>query len=362
MATTENTVIAAGERADSLAARFDPRANGLMVMRLVLASVVAVHHAGAIAYGVEYGLGPAPVEGMARIGDLAVDAFFVLSGFLVTMSYIRLDSLPRYLWHRCLRIFPAFWVCLLLTATVVAPVISMLEGATATGVFPEAFGYVRDNVALHIGAYSVAGLPHGTHSPGVVNGALWTLFYEFICYVAVAVLGVAGMLRRRRWALVALAGVWMAQVVAMLGVIDVPAPLLRRFLLVFLLGVCAYLYREQLRINGIGAGIAAVVFLGAALTMTDYRVLGGAAFAYLLLWAAVALPLRWNPRTDLSYGIYIWHWPIEVILVLAGVAAWGFVPLAVLGVGLAGCAAAVSWHFVEKPALEAKGHRPPWVR
>jgi len=66
----------------------------------------------------------------------------------------------------------------------------------------------------------------------------------------------------------------------------------------------------------------------------DYRVWGGPAFAYLLLWAVVALPIRWEPSADLSYGIYVWHWPIETLLVLAGAAVWGTVPLIVVACAL----------------------------
>ena len=63
------------------------------------------------------GPGVAPANGG---GSLAVDAFFVLSGFLVARSYLQLHSVGRYAWHRALRILPGFWVALVVTAAIVA--------------------------------------------------------------------------------------------------------------------------------------------------------------------------------------------------------------------------------------------------
>lgn len=322
-------------------------------MRLVLASLVAVHHAMAIGFGVEWGIGPAPVEGMARLGDFAVDAFFVLSGFLVTMSYVRLDSPVRYLWHRALRILPGFWTCLAVTVVVFAPAIAVLEGRPALSVFPGAWRFVTANALLVMNEWGVAGLPAGTHTPGVVNGALWTLFYEFTCYALVAALGVAGLLRRPRAVAVLLVVAWLAQTASLAGSFDMPMPLLRRFLLLFLLGSVGYLFRDRLPITRPVLLVALVAFLGAGFLMPDYRVVGGPAFAYLLLGVMV-LPSVWEPQADLSYGIYIWHWPVETLLVLAGVAAWGPVPLVLLAMTSATGAATLSWHLVEKPSLNWK--------
>lgn len=340
-----------------LGARFDPRSNSLSLMRLVLASLVAVHHATAIGFGVEWGIGPAPVEGMSRLGDFAVDAFFVLSGFLVTMSYVRLDSPVRYLWHRALRILPGFGTCLVVTAVVFAPAIAVLEGRPALSVFPDAWRFVTANAFLVMKEWGVAGLPAGTHTPGVVNGALWTLFYEFTCYALVAALGVAGLLRRPRAVAALLTVVWLAQAASLLGSLDVPMPLLRRFLLLFLLGSVGYLFRDRLPITRPGLLGALVAFLGAGFLMPDYRVVGGPAFAYLLLGVMV-LPSVWEPRADLSYGIYIWHWPVETLLVLTGVAARGAVPLVLGALALTVGAALASWTVVEEPALRLKS----WTR
>ena len=53
--------------------------------------------------------------------------FFVLSGFLISRSGLRSPSLGRFLWHRFLRIFPGYWVCLLICALVFGPLVAMYE-------------------------------------------------------------------------------------------------------------------------------------------------------------------------------------------------------------------------------------------
>lgn len=148
------------------------------MMRLLLASTVAVVHAGAIADGHQ------PRLGDTEVGALAVDAFFVLSGFLVTRSYLRLSGVGRYLWHRALRILPAFWVCLAVTTVALAPLLAHLEGREPASVFSgphPAYRYLTDNALLPMRDFGVAGLPTGTATPGVINGSLWTLLYEALC-------------------------------------------------------------------------------------------------------------------------------------------------------------------------------------
>jgi peptidoglycan/LPS O-acetylase OafA/YrhL len=98
----------------SLQDRFDARRNGFDVLRLLFALLVATAH------GISAHTGGQPRIGLSGIGDFALDGFFVLSGFLVTRSWFRLESFPRFAWHRFLRIMPGFWVCLVVVAFVAA--------------------------------------------------------------------------------------------------------------------------------------------------------------------------------------------------------------------------------------------------
>lgn len=345
----------------SLATLFDPRANSLDLLRLILAATVAFVHASAIGFGHQ------PVLGHTEVGALAVDAFFVLSGFLVARSYLQLGSLGRFGWHRFLRIMPAFWMTLLITAFVVAPVLARLEGRSPLSALigeNPSYQYVLNNSALFMTTWDVAGLPRGTFEPGVVNGALWTLFFEVVCYVLLAVMGLVGVLSSRRWLLpTAIVVVWVAIVLQATGLVEVRGELYLRFFLVFLLGAAAFVFGSRVPITGTLTVLSSVVVAGSLWAFTDYRVLGAPAFAYLCLVAVVRTPwLRRRPRADLSYGVYVLHWPIEVLLASAGATAAGVAGFTALSLLLAAAAATCSWYLVEAPALRHKGDPPPaWL-
>lgn len=340
---------------------FDPKRNSLTMLRHALAALVLVSHALAVAFGWQPRFHDDPALGPTYLGDLAVDGFFVVSGFLVTMSYLRL-GIGRYLWHRAVRILPAFWACLLVTAVVVAPVVAALEGADPASVFPGSFGHVTHNALLVVRDYGVAGLPAGTYTPGVINGALWTLSYEFLCYLGVVALGVLGALtRRRHLVLLAIAVLWASNLAAVAG-IDLPAVQIRRLALMFLLGVAGHVYAGRIRIDGRLAVASLLVLAGALAWLPDYRALAAPAFAYLVAWGTVRLPFTWNPRTDLSYGLYVWHWPVVVVLALAGATAFGQVAFVLLTLGITGVVALLSWRYVEAPALAHKSMPAPWER
>ena len=344
----------AAARRPTLGSEFDPRRNSLDLMRLLLATTVAVVHASQIAYGHQ------PHLGQTELGALAVDAFFVLSGFLVARSFLQLRSVGRYLWHRALRILPAFWVCLVMTATLVAPAIAALEGRAADSVYPASFSYVVSNAALYMSDFAVAGLPSGTEMPHVVNGALWTLFYEAVCYLGVVALGVVGALTHRWWVV----GVGIGVVLALLwgqalGIVPVAGALFLRFFLMFGLGTLALLVADRLPITRHWCLVATAVLAVSLALPLDYRLIGSLAFAYLCLYAVVRTPwLRHRPPADLSYGMYIYHWPIETLLVLAGATALTQVGYTILALGLATAAATASWLFVERPALARKDVTP----
>nr|WP_269329083.1 acyltransferase [Kineosporia babensis] len=343
-------------RSPTLATEFDPRNNALNIMRLLLAALVVVVHAMFLGFGSQ------PHLGATEVGALAVDAFFVLSGFLVVRSYLRLDSLPRYVWHRALRIMPGFWVCLVLTAFVVAPVLAVIMGRPSDSVFTgpdSAQGYLASNAALFIGQFGIDGLPGTGGNSDVINGSLWTLFYEATCYGLAALLGITGVLRWWPWMVPVLIGLlWVATVAAAAGV-DVGSTYMLRFGLVFLLGTAALLYADQVPINGGLALGSLAVAITSMLLFEDYRVVGAPAFAYLCVYLMVRMPVFWEPKWDLSYGLYVWHWPIAQVLVALEIPEFTHFPFVVLTLALAAGAAALSWHFIEEPAMSFK--HAAWV-
>ncbi|MDP9827940.1 acyltransferase family protein [Kineosporia succinea] len=340
----------------TLATEFDPRRNSLNLIRLGLATGVAVVHSMFLGFGHQPGVRH------TDLGSLFVDAFFVISGFLVTRSLLRLDSLPRYLWHRALRILPGFWTVMVAGAFVVAPLMAVLAGRSATSVFSgtdSSFGYLINNAALLMRQFGIQGLPGAGGNPEVINGSLWTLFYEALCYLMVAALGVVGVLRRRPWTVLALiAALWWLTVATEAGINPLGSSYMLRFALVFLLGAAGRLFADGIPISKYLALGSLAVVVASLFLLDNWHVAGAPAFAYLVLYAVVRLP-AWEPRWDLSYGMYVWHWPIAQLLVGFGVAQYTHVPFILLTVALAAGVAALSWNLVEKPMMGFKNAE--WV-
>jgi peptidoglycan/LPS O-acetylase OafA/YrhL len=335
---------------------FSPRRNSFDLLRLLFAALVAVAH------GIALHTGTQPQWGLSTLGDFGLDGFFILSGFLVTRSWLGLSSFPRYAWHRFLRLMPGFWVCLLVTALVVAPLAAVLQGLSPSTPFtgdPSAIRYLLGNAALLIVQYDIAGILADAPNGASFNGSLWTLAFEAFCYVVVAGLGVLGVLRGRRWLVLAIVGV--LAVLTVLQEAGLPVFVndrLLRLVFVFLLGSAAYLYAHRIPVHwGLAAGSAAL-FLASVALFDDYRVLGAAPLAYVFFWFGTSFPRPWSMRADLSYGVYIYHWPLFQLLVLTGIAAVPTVLFVPIGLGLTIVGpAALSWYLVEKPALGHK-HSP----
>ena len=341
--------------------RFDARRNSFDILRLVFASVVAVTHSLAIQTGHQPYLGKTP------IGFIGLDGFFIVSGFLVTRSFLRLNSPVRFVWHRFLRIMPGFWACLLVVGFVVAPLAAALRGYPLTTPFtgdPSALRYVLGNSGLLIVQYDIAGILAGTPEGVSFNGALWTLFFEAACYALVLGAGVLGLLRRRRWTILVLAGVLTLLTVLREVGIDVGInELVLRLGYVFVLGMVAYLYADKIPARVDLLLVAVALTAVSALLFSDYRVVGAASLAYALTWLGTWQRAAWSMRHDLSYGVYIYHWPIFQLLGLTVVASAPAILFLGVGLAMTTVVAALSWFLIERRAMAHKNMDPPrWVR
>jgi peptidoglycan/LPS O-acetylase OafA/YrhL len=338
---------------------YDPRRNSFDVIRLTLAAVVAVSH------GIVMHTGAQPQWGISTLGDFAVDGFFVLSGFLVVSSYVRLRSFFRFTWHRVLRIMPGFWVCLLVVALVVAPAAAVLEGLPLSTPFeepPTAFHFLAVNAGLLVNEYGIAGLLADNPTPYIFIGSLWTLALEAMCYGTLAVLGLLGLLRHRWLILGITVLIWILATIQSFGVGVPLGDNVLRMLMMFFLGACAQLFADRVPLRWTLLVGAIAVFAISATLLENYRVTGAAAFVYLLLYVASRLPHPVRLRVDLSYGVFMYHWPLQQLLVLTAaftLPTWAFVALS-LAVSIP--VALASWHVVEHPALRRKDWTPPWSR
>ena len=143
-----------------------------------------------------------------------VDGFFVISGFLIVRSWLVSPSVRSYLTAGTLRLLPAFWVCLLTTAFIAAPLSAVLTGRNPAEVLlsPNTHTYVFKNIALWMFQYGIDGTLGAVPFPDVWNGSLWTLAWEFACYLGVMIMGLLGLLHRVWPMCITFAVVWFATI------------------------------------------------------------------------------------------------------------------------------------------------------
>jgi peptidoglycan/LPS O-acetylase OafA/YrhL len=304
--------------------------NGLDAMRLFFAALVLVSHSPELIDGDRSREPLTLLVGTCSFGELAVIGFFVLSGYLITNSWHSRPELIPYLRNRILRIVPGFVVAVLISTLVVG----------AIGASDAATYYSSINWRQLFGGIVTLGEPRtpptfaGSPVPAV-NGSLWTIRYEFICYL------IAPVAIFRRSALLA---IW---ILAAVTTVASPDPL-PRFLFAFLSGAVFQQFRLRATTAGVVASMAALPIL---LSMSATWELGAiVAGGYLALCVGLRpLPYR---GPDFSYGLYLYGWPIQMMLIMGGLVQPWLLFFAALPLA-AGCGL-LSWYIVEKPALRLK--------
>jgi peptidoglycan/LPS O-acetylase OafA/YrhL len=361
----------------TLGVQFDPKNNALNAWRLILATGVILCHAWPLTgrrIGIE------PIHQLME--DVWVDGFFAISGFLITWSWFRQKRTRDYFFARGLRLLPGLWVCLIVTAFVIAPVAVAIQGGSALRLLMSSspFEYVLGNSAVMLLKHDIAGSPSGIPWLGEWNGSLWTLFWEALCYVAIAGLGIAGLLSRR-WVipiLLALMVIWSAILPPYGPFIEAPpgahvqidaatqqlvmSGMAARFGLMFLTGALLYRFRDAIPARWSLVAVSVVLVLASSL-LPNYRVLGAIPLAYAIIVSGALIRNKWlRLNTDLSYGVYIYAFPIQQLLVVSGLAFLHPILFAIVAAAATLPLAALSWFAVEKPTIALKsrlGRRKP---
>ncbi len=333
--------------------------NNFDFLRFLLAALVILAHSFAL-----YNLGgQEPLSrltgGQEDFGGLAVDGFFAISGFLITASWLRSRGFVDYLKKRVLRIYPGFVVASLVCGLIVAPM--AFDGGA--GAYFHALR--KGPFILHTLLLDKLVLPDVfVHNPlpGQVNGSLWTIKIEFECYLMTAALGLATLLRRRVVPLLLLV---MASAVLLINSLQLPhlhqspdSTLIThiRFVDYFLAGMVYFLYRDRI-VYRPGWLVAAIAALAAASLSHLLVPLMPIPFTYLLMYCAFSPAItlhNWGKHADLSYGVYLYAWPVQQLLVQRFQGALTPYTLTLAALPLTVICATASWYLVEKPSLSLK--------
>ncbi len=333
----------------------DGHANFFTPLRFLFAYMVLIGHAFVVVRG---GSAYEPhIFYQFTMSYIAVNLFFIASGFLVTASMLYRKNMANFLSARILRIFPALIAHVFVILLVFGPLTTTLplwEYLTHPDTLKQPLS------VLTFGDTDMA-LPGivPNNSEHIASGALWTLRYEVLAYIGTLLAFTLGLMRAR-WML---AGQFILFAVALpvalySGLYDqlpATAQSLLRFGMCYGLGACIYAYRERINFR---AWLVPVFFGIAALAHNSviFEVLLTLAIGYGLFWAAYVKFPRLNflqSGTDLSYGIYIYHWAVLQGFkhFWADISVW---QLILISTPVTIALAALSWYLIEKPALGLK--------
>ncbi|WP_423184580.1 acyltransferase family protein [Arthrobacter sp. NyZ413] len=293
------------------------RGNSLNALRLVFAACVIVSHAWWLG-----GYGQEPALFGIKLGTAGVMGFFAISGYLIAISAERSTTL-EYVTARALRIYPGLVVSALLVAFVAVPIGALITGGRYS--LSEAIVFLEAALALLIGVMNTP--PIGTSLLGNNDrfdwdGPLWTLTWETLCYILIGV--VVFLVRRRSpdgngtdaailWLFAAATGAVAGKIIAG-GFGANRTEFVLPLIALFMAGALLARIRDRIRTGVLPCLLAVVAVLGAYFTGFG-PALAPLPFAYAIL-SIGSLPVasRIGSRHDISYGVYIYGWPLQQLL------------------------------------------------
>jgi len=345
----------------TLADRFDGHGaalTGFDYIRVVLSLLIMMWHSiylslGSVALDRSLWSGP-----FRFIPASYLPIFFALSGFLVAGSLAR-TRLHQFVVLRLVRIFPALAVEIALCAMLLGPIFTTvsLHEYFRSPLFWNYFQNIIGNIQ-----FQLPGLFDSNRGGSTINAQLWTIPFEFECYASLAILAILGVARRRT--------LFLAMIVVMLGMgtyvafkVDPPNPYShvpgRALVLSFLCGVLVYLYRDRLSFSG-RWWVASAILMFALLQWTKGCYLAALPTAYFTAYIGMLRPPKLS-FGDLSYGVFLFHFPIEQTLEhlfprlnRPGTLFFAALPFVYV-------MAKLSWTCIEEPILKRKKFILRWA-
>lgn len=334
------------------------RANNFDALRLLAATLVI--------WGHQYALmgHPVPLIWHNEPGALGVVIFFAISGYLVFLSWQSDPHLGRFALRRILRIWPGLCAAVLLCVSVIGVWATSLR-ALDYAKHPATWQYLA-NLWLQI-RFDLPGVFEHNPLPSSVNGPLWTIPLEVTCYISLAILGLLGFARWRGSAplaffLLAMALQWRYS----------PAPgrptpewsFGLQYGMVFALGASLATWKHLWEARRwaatfvLCAGLTLLYLWGPQPFAGQAPLLGLACLT--VVWGTASLPLVSQAGVwgDVSYGLYIYAFPVQQSVVWYFSNHLSFSEALFLSLSITLLLAATSWHILEKPALSFKPRKP----
>lgn len=328
--------------------------NNFDFLRIAAALMVLVNHSYALLQLVDED--PLHmVTGAMSFGAIGVSIFFIVSGFLITKSWLNHPSVTRFYWNRILRIAPGLFGVAFFTVLIIGPLITS-SAIMDYWLSSETWGYFRVVTILGI-------LPHTPTLPGVfalnpypnvVNGSLWTLPFEFLMYILISILGYLGLLTKRNLLLVGTVAVAIAYTIIRTSVPSTISVIIG-YQLFFLIGSIYYLFSEKIAYNSRSLLMIFILWIFSFKTMMFYPATLICLPYIVLCFAHIPIPYICDigKYGDFSYGVYIYAFLIQQTLI-ATIENLSPLILVMLSTVATFPCAALSWVLIESRALKLK--------
>ncbi|MGL5030538.1 MAG: acyltransferase family protein [Aeromonas sp.] len=289
--------------------------NNIDLFRIIAASMVIYSHGYALVSNNDKQDLVTSIIHSDSAGSIAVKIFFFLSGLVVTNSLLNNDDPWRFVISRIFRIWPALIMTTIICAFILGPIFTSLS---IHDYFQDkdVYRYVINAVSMNI-SYTLPGVFTNNPYPNAVNGSLWTIPFEVFAYILLLAFSLIGVLKHKKVAL-------------MLSVIFLIEPWLSKRLLFswvvpnhevdflspcFAFGVIIALYKENIAIRlNVCIGFFVLYIVMNDAIYASY-LLYASIFSFILYLSSNEIVLKFKPKSDISYGVYLWGFPVQQVMV-----------------------------------------------
>lgn len=337
------------------------RNNNFNLIRFVAASLVVYTHSFVLV------VGPGETEPLRNYigmswGDIAVDIFFVTSGFLITGSLFSRNNIIAFIWARILRIYPALIVVILFCVVIVGMFFTTLTPSEYIS-NSQTCKYLLKNITLFFGAaFQLPGVFADTPYKNTVNGSLWTLPYEVKMYAYLAIICSILTILQKRFGrnLLKHALLGITTIAISLNIFNHFHHLVSRNFLhlfsMFFTGASFYIWRDTITITRKVFFPISLILAVSTFSKEIFFIVYSISIAYLIIYSAYVPSGRirdFNKIGDYSYGMYIYAFPVQQSIV----AFFKDVSVTVMFISAFGVSLVLSflsWHLIEKKCLRLK--------